>query len=118
MGLGPYPEVSLAEARLKAAERRKIVKVDKVDPMGVMGQRSAGLKQFEVYAEEYIRSLEPTWTSPKSASQWRSSLKHYVYSQIGSKPVADISSDDVYKLLNKDNFWLEKYEQRIEYVGG
>jgi len=33
MGLGPYPEVSLAEARLKSAERRKFVKVDKIDPM-------------------------------------------------------------------------------------
>jgi len=117
MGLGPYPEVSLAEARHKAAERRKIIKVDKVDPMGVMGQRSAGLKQFEVYAEEYIKSLEPTWTSPKSAISWRNSLRDYVYPHIGSKAVESLTSDDIYNLLDKDDFWMEKQETAIRVRG-
>jgi integrase len=117
MGLGPYPEVSLAEARMKAAERRKIVRVDKVDPMGVMGQRSAGLKQFEVYAEEYIKSREPNWTNEKSVVSWRNSLRDYVNPHIGSKAIESITSDDIYNLLVKDNFWIEKQETAIRVRG-
>src|SRR3954453_8041598 len=33
MGLGPYPEVSLAEARKTALEHRRALKVEKVDPL-------------------------------------------------------------------------------------
>jgi integrase len=117
MGLGPYPEVSLAEARMKAAERRKIVRVDKIDPMGVMGQRSAGLKQFEVHAEEYIKSLEPTWTNEKSSVSWRNTLRDYVNPHIGSKAVESVTKDDIYNLLNRDNFWMEKQETAIRVRG-
>src|SRR3954452_5425085 len=33
MGLGPYPEVSLADARRMALEKRRALKVEKVDPL-------------------------------------------------------------------------------------
>ena len=33
MGLGAYPAVGLAEARDRAREQRKLVRVDKVDPL-------------------------------------------------------------------------------------
>jgi len=87
------------------------------DPMVVMGQRSAGLKQFEVYAKEYIKSLEPTWTSPKSSISWKNSLRDYVYPHIGSKPVEGLTKDDIYNLLTKDDFWVEKQETAIRVRG-
>ncbi len=110
MGLGPYPEVSLADARFRAAEKRLLIKRDKIDPLRLEGGRKASQRTFAEYAEEFIAHREPHWRNKKSPDQWRSTIDEYVNPHIGSKPVRDITSDDVYRLLTRNSLWENKNE--------
>ena len=70
MGLGPYPEVTLAAAREKAlAARRQLV--EGVDPLNVPATR---LTTFRDAAADLIASKSPGWRSAKHAAQWTSTL--------------------------------------------
>ena len=110
MGLGPFPDVSLADARERASKMRAMVKRDKVDPLALQGKRAASNKKFREYAEEYINIRKASWSSDKSSASWKGTLSKYVDGEIGDKSVSSISVDDVYKLLTKDNFWGQRHE--------
>jgi hypothetical protein len=47
MGLGPYPEVTLAEARRKALEARHLL-VDGVDPLTIEPKRALTFRQAAI----------------------------------------------------------------------
>lgn len=92
MGLGPYPEVSLAEARELHAENRKKLRAG-IDPLaerqGIAATAKADRAKavtFNWCAEKYIKAHEPEWTNPKHAEQWRSTLKTYAAPIIGTLP--------------------------------
>ncbi len=93
MGLGPYPEIDLKEARARALEARRL-KVDGIDPIEV--RRAAKLERvlaqqkamtFEECAGAYISSHRDGWKNAKHAAQWASTLKAYAYPIIGGYPV-------------------------------
>ena len=91
--LGPYPELGLAEARDKHAELRKMVKVDRVDPIA---QKSAAktvqpsaAPAFGAMADELIAAHEPSWRNAKHAWQWKQTLGQY------AAPLRDISVNEV-----------------------
>lgn len=128
MGLGPYPELSLAEARDRAREAYRQL-LDGVDPIAarkskLMAARlsAARSKTFKECAEEYIRDHEATWKNGKHRAQWRSSLKNYAYPVFGSFPVAEIDLALILKAIKP--IWHEKPETasrvrgRIETVLG
>jgi integrase len=83
MSLGPYDEVSLAEARKKHAAARKAVIVDKLDPLASKraakdaGAARAGIPTFGQAAETYVQAHEVSWRNPKHAAQWRMTLTQY-----------------------------------------
>jgi integrase len=111
MGLGAYPLVSLAEARDKAAEARKLLKqgVDPIDARRVeSAQRVATGTTFHDVAEALIGSHEAGWRNKKSAGQWRSSLAAYVYPHLGAMPVADVATQHVLACL--EPIWRAKPE--------
>jgi hypothetical protein len=67
MGLGPYPEISLAEARDRCLAQRR-VKVDGVDPIAArkaerLAQRLTDAKAmtFRQFAEAYILAHRAGW---------------------------------------------------------
>ena len=94
IGLGSYPVVSLAEAREKALENRRALAQGK-DP-----RRSRVIPTFEQAAEAVIALRADTWRDGgRTAGIWRSSLGRFVYPQIGSKRVNEISSGDVMRVL-------------------
>lgn len=103
-GLGGFPLVSLADAREAAFDMRRAIK------KGDIPQRKlkVGGDLFETLAEDYIKAHTPGWKNPKSADQWRSSLKTYAYQTIGKKNVQNITTADVKSLL--DPIWHEKTE--------
>ena len=73
LGLGAFPEVSLAEARDRADENRLIARKG-LDPT----VEPARTPTFAEAAEEVIKLHSPSWTERgKSASQWSSSLETY-----------------------------------------
>jgi integrase len=114
MGLGPYPDVSLAEARRRATEHRN-ERRDGIDPIvAKAAQRQARRladakgRTFREVANEYILGKEAEWHNAKHRQQWRSSLDAYVNPAIGDLPVAAIDVGLVLKVI--EPIWAEKPE--------
>lgn len=121
MGLGPYPYVSLQQARLRAFEERSLVKADREDPLIRRRLRGAeSQSDFASVASEYIRLKSPGWRSPKSEAQWVSSLENYAFPILGRLPVGAVTIDHVLSVLKP--IWVDKTEtasrvrQRIEAI--
>lgn len=101
MGLGPARDVSLSEARSKAAEARRLL-LEGRDPLEEQAKRkqSATKKRtFKEVAEHYIKEQTPAWKDPRSAPMWRSSLARHAYPLIGNLPIDRVQTEDVLALL-------------------
>jgi integrase len=114
MGLGPYPDISLAEARGRATEHRK-QRHDGIDPLDAKAaqrhaQRLSAAKgrTFREVAEEFIGRNEAGWRNAKHRQQWRNTLATYAYPKLGELPVAAIDTGLVVHVL--DSIWAEKPE--------
>jgi integrase len=114
MGLGSLRDFSLAEARVRAAECRKL-RGDGIDPIERRrvardGQKLAAAKTmaFEDAAKAYIEANNPGWRNAKQAAQWNSSLTMYAYPVFGSLAVQDIDTSLVMKVL--EPIWKTKTE--------
>ena len=81
--IGPYPEVSLSEARIKHAALRARVLNDKIDPVGekraakAARAHAASVPSFGEMADQYIASHEASWKNPKHRDQWVMTLGKY-----------------------------------------
>jgi integrase len=108
MGLGPYPEVSLAEAREKARkllarcrEGVNPVKERKAERSALIA--SAGkAKTFRECAETYLEIHLGEFSNKKHRQQWRSTLKTYAHPVIGNMLVSDITKENVLEVLNQN----------------
>jgi integrase len=114
MGLGTLDRVSIDAARSEAERWRKVRREGR-DPMEERAKekdaqtiRQAREKPFSEVAVLYIADREDAWTSEKSADQWRSSLAMYAYPIIGNKPISQISTDHLLKILKP--IWIKKPE--------
>jgi integrase len=109
LSLGPYPDVSLAEARDKATEQRKLRRGG-VDPVAKRKQNkeapeaaeqvekaTAARMTFRGCAQEYM-DLNDTW-SPSYTAQWKDLLDRFVYPIFGKEPVADVDRAMVKQVL-------------------
>ena len=86
IGLGPYPEVSLSEARQKAQDmRRKIASgIDPVEERiasrAVQAADEKFTMTFEAAFERFFsEKLEDELQNAKHSKQWRSTLITYAY---------------------------------------
>lgn len=127
IGLGSFPEVSLAEARELALDLKRKVK-DGVDPIAERQAERAALvatqKQSTTFEEAFDRYYEEKvqgeLKNAKHIKQWRSSLATYAFPILGRKSVATIAVEDVCAVLRP--IWTTKNEtasrvrQRIESV--
>jgi predicted Zn-dependent protease len=82
MGLGPYPEVGLADARERALDARRQIKRDGKDPIAERGR--AKIKSFNEAAEALIESKRAGWRNAKHRAQWGSTLRTYAYPKLGA----------------------------------
>lgn len=128
MGLGPTHTISLAEARQKALEARKL-RIDGVNPLKAKKQSQmaaaladAKMMTFDQCAEAYIKAHQASWTNAKHRAQWTNTLNTYASPVIGKLPVAEIDTGLVVKCLTP--IWESKTETatrvrgRIESVLG
>ena len=75
MGLGSYPEVTLAMARQLALDARRLVKIDRRDPVAERKQaKIAHALTFTTAAEQLLESKRPGWRNAKHAWQWEHTL--------------------------------------------
>jgi len=81
MGLGAYPDTSLAEARDDASDARKLCKKQKIDPIDAKrAKEDAEWKEatsnitFKEAVAEFYNEHAANWRSRKHAEQWIKSL--------------------------------------------
>jgi integrase len=105
MGMGPEHTLTLAEARERATQARKL-RLDGIDPIEhKRAQRAAAAAEaakamtFKECAEGFIKDNEAEWTNPKHRKEWETTLSTYVYPDLGRLSVAAIDTPLVLKVL-------------------
>ena len=126
MGLGPYPKVSLSDARALHI-KYQAHKLQGRDPCAYRIEKEkiaiqrARLK-FSDIAERLIESKKAGWQNEKHIKQWSQSLQTYASPILDAKPLNTITSRDILKILQP--IWATKHEtarrvqQRIKKVFG
>jgi integrase len=105
MGLGSATNVSLADARDRAANaRRKIAQG--INPIEAR-KRASGIPTFGEVADDVCQSLSEGFRNEKHKAQWKSTLKSYA-GPLRAKPVDTIGTDDVLAVLKP--IWTVKPE--------
>ena len=108
IGLGGFPAVSLSEARAAAAANTVIIQqggnpleeARKEKATAQKGRKSASeIPTFEQVATEFHALRAPTWRSQQHVGEWLQSLRQHAFPIIGNKPVDEITSADIMKIL-------------------
>lgn len=114
MGLGGYPDVTLAQAkelariaRIKLAQGIDPITERRVERRKLIAQ-IAGAITFKEAARRYIDSQESTWQNDKHVQQWRNTIETYAAPKIGQLPIKDIALSDVLSVL--EPIWHIKTE--------
>ena len=108
IGLGSYPQVSLAEAREQARKLSLEAKggvnlvARKRAQLSSMIAAAAKNKTFKECAEAYMDAHATDYTNEKHRKQWSSTLDAYAYPVIGSMLVADITMRHVLDVLQQN----------------
>ena len=126
IGLGSFPTVSLAQARSLAAANRVAVTegrnplAEKRETKAATRRGTPSVPTFAQAALQVIELRRPTWSNPKHAVQWTSTLKTYAFPVIGDITVDSITAADALAVL--EPIWTAKPEtasrvrQRMETV--
>lgn len=106
LGLGSASLVTLAKARDKAIENRRLAR-EGGDPL--QAKHSAlEILTFAEAARKVHEMHKPTWRNEKHAAQFLSTLETYAFPRMGKLKVSDVSSADVLAVLMP--IWITKNE--------
>jgi integrase len=121
MGLGGFPEVSLAAARVERDKWAAVLRSGG-DPIGLRKADKAasrGIPTFGQLADEVIEGKGAEWRNEKHRRQWEMTLREYA-APLRGRPVNEIETDDVLGVLRP--LWSTRPETasrlrgRIEHV--
>jgi len=138
IGFGPLKNRSLAEARQRAFELRKLI-LEGIEPLeekkqGNITKALAEAKRimFADVAQKCIESKKLEWKNNKHKAQWTSTINTYVNPIIGKLSVQDINTNLILKIfeqpiknkttLKEGTFWTTKtvtatrVRQRVEAI--
>lgn len=114
IGIGPYPEVSLSEARTKATELRLQIR-NGIDPIAHKREKLEKLhiqklrdKTFSECAKVVIANKSRELKNQKHIGQWTTTLETYIYPILGDRVIGSITKIDIATALEK--IWTEKNE--------
>lgn len=126
IGLGAYPEVTLAKAREYAAEARQQIRQG-IDPIQQRKAHRESLRvergrarTFKQCTTALLKRKTTEFRNAKHAAQWRTTIERYAYPIVGDLPVDAIQLGHVTRIL--EPIWTTKTEtatrlrQRIEAV--
>lgn len=104
LSVGVYPDITLAEARVKTAELRKQTRTD-LDPSaerkaGKRQQKLAAANSFEAVAREWYGKHAPTW-APKHAEDVLRRLESNIFPSIGRRPIGEIDAPELLAAVRK-----------------
>jgi len=103
LAFGPYPEISLADARARRDEARGQV-AHGIDPSAVRkAQKQAGAEEtetFEVIAREWHTKFIKTWSEGHAATNMRR-MELDLFPWIGARPIAIIKAPELLAVLRR-----------------
>jgi len=106
LSLGPYPEVSLAQARTQASEWN--IKLARGEPIRFVGPETVRVPTFREFASQYVAQHRAEWRNDKHASQWDNTLEAYAFAVIGDLPLNQIDTSHILRILQP--IWTKKTE--------
>ena len=93
LGLGPYPLISLADARRLAIENLLSIRAGGNPKADAAGEKTPTVREF---LEVVIENRRPAWKSKKrTEATWRRDFEKDVFPAIGDKPVTLVTLADV-----------------------
>ncbi len=107
IGLGGLSLVSLAEARELAVEYRGLARAGG-DPLAERRRQRKIAPSFKNAAELVHAEQKAGWRNAKHANQWINTLTQYVYPTIGDRPIDQIDTPEILRVLSP--IWLAKPE--------
>jgi integrase len=104
LALGGYPEVTLAEARIKRDEARKRIHEGN-DPSAMrraekLARAATAANSLDAIAREWHGKFSDTWAPSHSDRIWRM-LERDVLPFIGERPIAQITAQELLMVLRK-----------------
>jgi integrase len=95
LAIGVYPEISLAEARMKRDEARKLIS-NGTDPGAAKQEKKrtakiASANSFEVIAREWLEHMKHKWSEGHHTYTTRR-FEAYVFPEIGYAPISQINA--------------------------
>lgn len=97
-GIGSLDILSLAEARDKAADGRKMAKAG-LNPSLEWKKLREEIPTFEKAATRYHENVVGGWKNTKHGKQWLATLMEYAFPHIGTMPVNQIDTPAIQKVL-------------------
>ena len=113
MGLGSYPEISLAQARKNALEARELI-AEGHDPIELRRREAARTAQraaiptFSAAALSVYQDIHSSFKNEKHRSQWINTIQTYINPKIGHIKVDSLTARDFADALRP--IWLAKPE--------
>lgn len=104
LALGVYPDVSLADARERLSEARKLLS-NGTDPSEARKQsrqtsRELQANSFEAIAREWFKKHKPGWSASHSG-RIIERLERDVFPWVGSRPIQEINAPDILKVARR-----------------
>jgi integrase len=104
MSLGAYPAVTLADARQRRDDAKKLL-ANGVDPGETKKAQKAAqgeqdVNTFEVVAREWLSAFAHTWV-PSHAQHKLERLEKNVFPWIGKRPINELTAPDVLAVLRR-----------------
>lgn len=99
IGLGSASLLSLGEARDKASELRKAVKLQRRDILAEKKDAIAAKVTFSDAARQYHAENAAGWKSTIYRRQWLASLENYAFPELGNMPTGSIMTSDIIAVL-------------------
>lgn len=114
MGLGGFPDVTIAQARENARTARDQIQKG-IDPIeqrrqarSALAASRAAAKTFEDCVTDFMEARQSEWRNPKHRQQWQNTLDTYAAPIMGKLLVADVALPHVMKVL--EPIWATKTE--------
>lgn len=121
LSLGVYPDVSLAEARKRRDDARRLLQGG-TDPsaqrrLGKLAARLATVTTFEPVAREWLAGRGKLADTTRAKTGWM--LETYVFPWIGTRPIGEITAPELLAVLRRLES-LDKLEtaQRLKQICG
>jgi len=122
IGLGPYPQVSLAEARDHAkklvveAKQGVNLKAKKRAERSALLSATSKNKTFRECAIAYMEAHASDYTNDKHRKQWPSTLEAYAYPVIGNMLVSDIAMRNVKSVLEQETTTADGQSGKLWFI--